>query len=87
MIFSEDKELQHPLPVISKYPTLSANLQHGSDPDWLSKCMEQAGRALAYAPPPPMDVSELPQRNAFEDSISYIVSQSTPQQHFGMIRY
>ncbi|KAM0253803.1 hypothetical protein ACHAP5_000381 [Fusarium lateritium] len=77
MIFSEDKELQHPLPVISKYPTLSANLQHGSDPDWVSEYMEQAGRALAYGLPAPMDVSELPQRNAIENGISEIESQPT----------
>lgn len=70
VVFSEENELQHPLPVISKYPTFSANLHHESDPNWVNKYMEQAGRALLYGPPAPMDISELPQRNAVKDGIS-----------------
>lgn len=73
VVFSQENELQYPLPITIKYPSLFSHLQHGSDPNWVSEYMEQAGRALLYGPPAPMDISELPQRNALENGISEII--------------
>lgn len=73
VVFSQENELQYPLPMTSKYPSLFAHLEHGSDPNWVSEYMEQAGRALLYGPPAPMDISELPQRNALENGIGEII--------------
>lgn len=73
VVFSQENELQYPLPMTSKYPSLFAHLEHGSDPNWVSEYMEQAGRALLHGPPAPMDISELPQRNALENGIGEII--------------
>ncbi|SPJ81723.1 uncharacterized protein FTOL_09128 [Fusarium torulosum] len=53
VVFSEENELQHPLPVIRKYPTFSANLHHESDPNWVDIYMEQAGRGTCMRPSRP----------------------------------
>ncbi|KAG5799943.1 hypothetical protein H9Q69_001037 [Fusarium xylarioides] len=65
LAFSAEKELAFPIPMTSKYPSLTANIQHGSQRGWQKQFLEEAGGRVILGKSEPLEPSKLFWSNQF----------------------
>lgn len=65
LAFSAEKELASPIPMMSKYPSLTANIQHGSQRGWQKQFLEEAGGRVILGKSEPLESSKLFWSNQF----------------------